>query len=130
MKCTNELELTKMASHNNFGIKGEKLAEEFLKKKGFTILHRNYRYLKAEIDILARRAEILAVVEVKSRSSEFFESVAETVSRKKIKLIVMAADHYVIENALNVEVRFDIITVLKKGESYELEHLENAFYHF
>ena len=86
--------------------------------------------MKAEIDILARKEEILAVVEVKSRSSEYFEAAAETVGRKKIKLIVMAADHYVIENALDVEVRFDIITVLKKGNSYELEHLENAFYHF
>ena len=42
----------------------------------------------------------------------------------------MAADHYVVENALDVEVRFDIITVVKKAGSYEMDHLENAFYHF
>lgn len=119
-----------MATHNNFGIKGEQLAEDLLKGKGFTILHRNYRYLKAEIDILARKEELLAVVEVKSRSSEAFEYAAETVSRKKINLMVMAADQYIIKNALDVEVRFDIITVLKKGDTYTLEHLENAFYHF
>jgi putative endonuclease len=119
-----------MATHNSFGIKGEKLAEEYLREKGFTILHRNYRYLKAEIDILARKEDLLAVVEVKSRSSEFFEMVAETVSQKKIKLMVMAANNFVIDNSLDVEVRFDIVTVLKKGDSYSLEHIENAFYYF
>ena len=106
------------------------MAEELLKGKGFSILRRNYRYLKAEIDILARKGDLLAVVEVKSRSSEIIETAASTVSRKKVGLLVMAADHYVVENALDVEVRFDIITVVKKAGSYEMEHLENAFYHF
>ena len=106
------------------------MAEDLLKEKGFSILFRNYRYLKAEIDILARKGDLLAVVEVKSRSSEVVESAASTVSKKKISLLAMAADHFVIENALDVEVRFDIITVLKKANSYELNHLEDAFYHF
>jgi putative endonuclease len=56
--------------------------------------------------------------------------VAETVSQKKIKLMVMAANNFVIDNSLDVEVRFDIVTVLKKGDSYSLEHIENAFYYF
>lgn len=42
----------------------------------------------------------------------------------------MAADHYVVENDLDVEVRFDIITILKKNGKFSIEHLENAFYHF
>jgi putative endonuclease len=119
-----------MASHNVFGSRGEKMAAEYLSGKGYSILFRNYRYLKAEIDILARKGELLVVVEVKTRSSEIVEAAAATVSRKKMNLLVMAADHFVVENALDVEVRFDIITVLKKADSYEIDHMENAFYHF
>lgn len=119
-----------MSEHNIFGKKGEDLATEFLNKKGFKIQSRNYRYLKAEIDIIALKKDVLIIVEVKSRSSEFLESIANTVTPKKIKRLVMAADHYVISHNLDVDVRFDIITVLKKNDTYIIEHLENAFYHF
>ncbi|MCL4162453.1 UNVERIFIED_CONTAM: hypothetical protein GTU68_036817 [Idotea baltica] len=99
-------------------------------KKGYTIRYKNYRYLKAEIDIIAQKDTILAIVEVRSRSSDFMVNIAETVTPKKIKLLVMAADHYVTEADLDLEVRFDIITILKNKNRFELEHLENAFYHF
>jgi putative endonuclease len=86
--------------------------------------------LKAEIDIIAKKGDILAIVEVKSRSSDYMQSIAETVTEKKIKLMVMAADHYIISKDLDVEARFDIITVHKNGLNFNIEHLENAFYHF
>ena len=119
-----------MGKHNEFGKKGEQLAVELLQRKGYIIKHKNYRYLKAEIDIIAQKGSILAIVEVKSRSSEFFKNIADTVTENKIKLLVMAANHYVIANNLDVEVRFDIITVLKKQEKFSIVHLEDAFYHF
>ncbi len=119
-----------MGKHNEFGKLGEQKATEYLEKMGYTIKYRNYRYLKAEIDILALKGDVLAVVEVKSRSSDALQEIAETVNRKKIGLLVTAADHFVVENDLDVEVRFDIITILKKGSKYHLEHLENAFFHF
>ncbi len=119
-----------MGKHNEFGKEGEQIAVDFLLKKGYTIVYRNYRYLKAEVDILAQKENILAVVEVRSRSSDFIENIADTITPKKIKLLVAAADHYVTEANLDVEVRFDIITILKNKKRFELEHLENAFYHF
>jgi len=119
-----------MGKHNEFGKEGEKLAIEFLRKKGYAIRYQNYRYLKAEIDVIAQKAETLAIVEVKSRSSEFIQPIAETVTQKKIKLLVMATDHYVNELNLDVDVRFDIITILKQKNGFKIEHLENAFYHF
>lgn len=119
-----------MGKHNEFGREGEELAATFLRKKGYTIVYKNYRYLKAEIDIIAQKDDILAIVEVRSRSSDFFENIAETVSTKKIKLLVMAADHYVAETDLDIEVRFDIITILKTKSALTIEHLEGAFYHF
>ncbi len=119
-----------MGKHNEFGKKGEQIAVDFLIKKGYSIKYRNYRYLKAEIDIIALKDDVLAIVEVKSRSSTFHENIAETVTPKKIKLMVMATDYYVIDSDLDVEVRFDIITILKTKTQFEIKHLENAFYHF
>ena len=119
-----------MGKHNEFGEEGEQIAVDFLIKEGYNIKYRNYRYLKAEIDIIAQKGEVLAIVEVRSRSSDFLENIAETITPKKIKLMVMAADHYVVESNLDVEVRFDIITILKNKRKFELEHLKNAFYHF
>ena len=119
-----------MGKHNEFGKLGEQKAVDFLVKNGYTIKHKNFRYLKAEIDIIAQKDDVLAIVEVKSRSSDFLENIAETVTQKKINLLVSAADYYVTSNDLDLDVRFDIITVLKKGKSLVVEHLENAFYHF
>jgi putative endonuclease len=119
-----------MGKHNEFGKEGEQIAADFLLKKGYTISYRNYRYLKAEIDIIAKKDEIVAIVEVRSRRSDYIENIAETVTQKKIKLLVMAADYYILSTDLDVEVRFDIITILKNKNRFEIEHLENAFYHF
>lgn len=119
-----------MGKHNEFGKEGEQIAVDFLVKNGYKIKYRNYRYLKAEIDIIAQKEEVLAIVEVRSRSSDFLENIAETITPKKIKLMVMGADYYVTEGDLDIEVRFDIITILKNKSKFELEHLENAFYHF
>jgi putative endonuclease len=119
-----------MGKHNEFGKEGEQIAVDYLKKNGYAIKYKNYRYLKAEIDIIAKKEDVLAIVEVRSRSSNFIENISETVTPKKIKLLVMAADHYVTDNNLDVEVRFDIITILKNKSKFELEHLKSAFYHF
>ncbi|UJH68710.1 YraN family protein [Allomuricauda sp. SCSIO 65647] len=119
-----------MGKHNEFGKLGEQLAVDFLIRNGYQILRRNYRYLKGELDIVAKKDAVLSIVEVKSRSSDFIETIAETVNQKKIKLIVATADAFVTENNREEEVRFDIITILKKGTEYELEHIEDAFYHF
>ena len=119
-----------MGTHNDFGKLGEELAAKFLSKNGYVILHRNFRYLKAEIDIIARKDDVLAIVEVKSRSSEFIQEIASTVNQKKIGLLALAADHYVNEHHLDIEVRFDVITIVKNNSSYQVNHLEDAFFHF
>nr|WP_299345060.1 YraN family protein [Allomuricauda sp.] len=119
-----------MGKHNEFGRFGEEVAEDFLRNRGYKILQKNYYYTKAEVDIIAQKDDTLAIIEVKSRSRGFFKDMSEVVHPKKIKLLVKAADHYVIENDLDVEVRFDIITVIKKDLGFEVEHLEDAFHHF
>jgi putative endonuclease len=119
-----------MAQHNELGKKGEKLAIDFLLKNGYTILDTNWRYQKAEVDIIAQKGEILAVVEVKTRSTTDFGNPQDFVNPKKIKLLVSAIDEYVISKDLDVEVRFDIIAIVKENNNFTIEHLEDAFFHF
>ncbi|MBT8264648.1 MAG: endonuclease [Eudoraea sp.] len=119
-----------MGSHNELGVQGEQLAENHLKMAGYTVLCRNYRYLKAEIDIIALKGEVLTIVEVKTRSSDHIKPIAEAVDTKKIKLLALAADNYVLESEWDGEVRFDIITVLRSQDKFAVNHIENAFFPF
>jgi putative endonuclease len=119
-----------MASHNELGQKGEDLAAEFLQKKGYEIVERNWRFKKAEIDIIAKKNDVLAVVEVKTRSSNYFGDPQDFINQKKIKLLVEAINEYVISKGLDVEVRFDVIAITKNNNNFDIEHLEDAFFHF
>lgn len=119
-----------MAEHNELGKKGEELAIEYLQEKGYVILEKNYRFQKAEIDIIAKKAEVLIVVEVKTRSTSYFGNPQDFISSKKVKLLVAAADNYINEKDLNVELRFDVIALIKEKRKFKIEHLENAFLHF
>ncbi|KAB8155894.1 YraN family protein [Kordia sp. TARA_039_SRF] len=119
-----------MATHNELGIEGEKLAVSHLTKKGYTILETNYRFQKAEVDIIAQKAQTLVVVEVKTRTSADFGNPEEFVSKKKIQLLVKAVDYYITENDLDVEVRFDVIAILTQKANMSLNHIKDAFYHF
>ncbi|RYD94680.1 MAG: endonuclease [Sphingobacteriales bacterium] len=119
-----------MAEHNELGKEGEKQAADFLAKAGYTILQKNYVYDKAEIDILAQKGGTLAVVEVKTRTSLDFGLPQDFVKPKKMQLMVKAVNEYIIQNDLDVEARFDIIAVFKSAKGWQIEHLEDAFYHF
>lgn len=119
-----------MASHNELGTLGEELAAQFLLREGYVILERNWTFQKAEIDIIAQKNEQIIIVEVKTRNSDFFGDPQDFVTPGKIKLLVKAANEYIISNDLDLEVRFDIIAVLKNQKVEKLEHFENAFYHF
>ena len=119
-----------MAEHNELGKLGEELAVEFLRKDGYEILETNWIFQKAEIDIIAQKETILAVVEVKTRSSLEFGLPQDFVKPKKIQLLVKAINEYVVSKDLDIEVRFDIIAVHKEDKSYAIEHLKDAFYHF
>jgi putative endonuclease len=120
----------KMAEHNELGKQGEALAVEFLQQKGYAILETNWTFQKAEIDIIAQKDSVLAIVEVKTRSSIDYGLPQDFVKPKKIQLLVKAVNEYVLANNLEVEVRFDIIAIHKEGAEYNLEHIEEAFYYF
>jgi len=119
-----------MAEHNELGKLGEELAVDFLQQNGYDILETNWVFQKAEIDIIAQKENILAIVEVKTRSTIDFGLPQDFVKPKKIQLLVKAVNEYVISNDLDVEVRFDIIAIHKEGKNYKIEHIDDAFYHF
>ncbi|MBK8600119.1 MAG: YraN family protein [Flavobacterium sp.] len=119
-----------MAEHNELGKQGEELAVDFLQKNGYEILETNWTFQKAEIDVIAQKEEVLAIVEVKTRSNIDFGLPQDFVKPKKIQLLVKAVNEYVTQNDLDVSVRFDIIAIQKNGNEFIIEHLEDAFLHF
>lgn len=119
-----------MAEHNELGKFGEELAVAFLQKEGYAILETNWTFQKAEVDIIAQKNSVLAVVEVKTRSSIEFGLPQDFVKPKKIQLLVKAVNEYIVSNDLEAEVRFDIIAIYKEGKDYRIEHIMDAFYYF
>ena len=117
-----------MADHNDFGKLAEELAEQFLGQKNYKILAKNYRYQKAEIDIIAEFENQIIIVEVKARKTDAFMLPQEAINKKKIRLIVSAANDFLEQNNINLESRFDVISVLpNETGKLEINHIENAF---
>jgi len=119
-----------MSKPYNRGILGERMAVDYLISKGYRILAQNYRYLKREVDILAQKENYLAAVEVKTRSTSDFGAPEEFLKPAQIQRIIKTVDYFVTSKSLDVEVRFDIIAIVLSSQDSELEHIENAFYHF
>jgi putative endonuclease len=116
--------------HLEVGKKGEDLASEYLTGKGYIILERNWTFEKAELDIIAIKEGLLVFVEVKTRRSDFYGDPEDAVTPAKIKNILNAAEAYIEEKDMDNEIRFDIISIIMKGEITEITHLEDAIYPF
>ena len=117
-----------MATHNDFGKLAEDMAVEYLQKNGHKILARNFRFQKAEIDIISEKDDLIIITEVKARSTDAFILPQEAVTKTKIRSIVSAANHYLEEFSKDQEVRFDIISVLPdEKRKLVLEHIADAF---
>jgi len=119
-----------LAQHNELGKLGEQMAVSFLQRNGYKILDINWRYLKGEIDVIAQKENTLVIVEVKTRTSIDIVAPEDSVNAKKIKLLVATANQYIIEKDIDLEARFDIITIHKKDNKFDLNHIEDAFYFF
>jgi len=111
----------------SFGKKGETIALEYLIKKGYMILERNYRSGKNEIDIIARNSGEIVFIEVKTRSSEIFCEPESAVNRDKQRAIIRVAHSYIMRNNIKEEARFDIIAIIRNEVETKINHIENAF---
>lgn len=116
-------------AHLRLGRRGEAAARGELERLGMRILCANYRHRRGEIDLIARDGEVLAFVEVKSRSSESWVRPAQAVGRPKQRMLSDTALAYLNElGRPQVAFRFDIVEVLFAGpEVREVRHIPDAF---
>jgi putative endonuclease len=109
------------------GEKGEQIAADYLSRKGYHIIERNWIFDHKELDIIAWEGDELVFVEVKTRTGYQYEHPLEAISTGKIRNLVIAADRYIRMRDLDVESRFDVITVVFYGDKFELQHYPGAF---
>jgi putative endonuclease len=117
-----------MAEHNELGKKGEAEAAQFLALKGYDILEKNWRYGKLEIDIIAQHRNKLVIIEVKARGTGIWGNPEEAVTKGKIKFLAEATEAYLNQNNIDLEVRFDIVSVLFQNDTFQIDHIEEAFH--
>ena len=116
-----------MAEHNDFGKLGEELAVDYLTGKGYEILERNWRNVHKEIDIIAKEGKFLVIVEVKTRQTDEYGEPDVAVTRKKQRMLIAAANAYITRKGLDMETRFDIISIVFRDGEPVIEHIEDAF---
>ncbi len=116
-----------MAKHLDVGKKGEDLAAAYLLEKGFKLLERNWRYSRAEVDLIALDEGILVFVEVKTRSYTAFGRPEEFVTERKEQFLAAAASAYMEAIDHDGEIRFDVIGVVL-SEPVDIQHFPDAFF--
>lgn len=122
-----------MAEHNDFGKEGEEIAAQYLQKKGYVILNRDWRYgrSKSDLDIVAKSPDEATVVfvEVKTRQHDCLVDPRYSINRKKMSLLGRDAHNYIQLFNITEHVRFDAIFVIVNKTTGEktIEHLEDAF---
>lgn len=117
-----------MDSTKETGQKGEQIAADFLKTKGYLIHAVNWHSGNKEIDIIAEINNTVIIVEVKSRTVPFIMEPELAVTLSKQKLLIQAANSYIFYKNIDKEIRFDIISIVFIKDSYKIKHLEDAFY--
>lgn len=116
-----------MAQHNTLGKKGEDMACRFLQDKGYEIIERNWTWRKLELDIIARKDNYLVIAEIRTRSTDMYGEPECTITDKKIRRIINAADAYIKKNKIDLSVRFDIISITGQEGDFRIKHIEDAF---
>lgn len=118
-----------MARHHETGKRGEALALAHFQQKGYEILAQNWRFSRAEVDIVAKDGDCLVFAEVKARRSAQFGHPAAFVTPKKRRFLADAAQEYMRETGYEWAFRFDIVAVvLVPGAAPRIEHFQDAFF--
>ena len=117
-----------MAKHLILGQKGEDIAAGYLEQHGYTILDRNWRSGHKELDLVVLKDNTVVFVEVKTRTSTEYGDPWSFVDDRKIRRIVNSADAYVRFKSIDMDVRFDIISITVVNGDFKVEHIEQAFF--
>jgi len=117
-----------MAQHNKTGNLGEAMAVEYFTGNGFTVLHRNWRHLHWEVDIIASKDAVLHFVEVKTRRTKKFGYPEEAVSKKKIQNLINASEEYLYQFPQWKRIQFDILSIsILNNEPVEYFLIEDVY---
>ena len=117
-----------MDKRQSLGKRGEDLACEELKKRGYVIVERRFRTRFGELDIVARDGHVLVFVEVRARSSCSFGTPFESVTwKKRQRLSQMAAAYLFVKRLPGVACRFDVVSVLERQGERTIELMRSAF---
>jgi putative endonuclease len=111
-----------------FGRQGENLAVDFLREEGYQILECNWRFKHIEVDIIARDKDQLVIAEVKTRSGNSYGEPSTAVDFRKQRFLIFAAERYLFSHNLDLEVRFDIVSIIIDHGRTVLEHIKEAFH--
>jgi putative endonuclease len=114
-------------NHEELGAHGERLACKYLVKKGYSILDQNWRFGRNEIDIVALFQDKVIVVEVKTRQTAKIGEPWRAVTKSKQKAIIKVAHAYLLQNEIDFETQFDIISIVYNSYRCDLEHIQGAF---
>lgn len=117
-----------MRSGHALGKEGEDFAAAYLSAHGYTILERNYRFGRIEVDIIARDGKFIVFVEVKARSSIRYGYPEAAIDLKKVKRIARVAAHYMYENKIEAFMRFDVVALERRGSEWICMHTPDAFF--
>ena len=110
------------------GKEGERIAEQFLKKKGYKLVERNYRCAAGELDLIVLDQRVIVFVEVKTRTGMGYGTALEAVEARKQRKMIYAAQFFLNAKKLGQrEARFDVIGISWPGAEPQVEHIENAF---
>jgi putative endonuclease len=110
------------------GREGERLAELYLRKKGYKLVQRNYRCSGGELDLIVLDRRVIVFVEVKTRTGSGFGTPFEAVESRKQQRMIRAAQVFLAEKRLQQrDARFDVVGVSWPGREPVIEHIENAF---
>ena len=114
-----------MYIHHETGKIGEDLAAQYLKNLDYKIIERNFVAKQGEIDIIARNKQELVFIEVKTRTNTLYGKPVEAVNEQKQKHLISTAKYYLHSKHLENEfVRFDVIEVYLRQNSYRINHIK------
>lgn len=130
LKNTSMLTMTKNINTQKKGLRGEQIAHQYLKDKGYQIISQNFRFSRSEIDLIALKQGVLVFVEVKFHQDKGFGFPEEAVSLAQQARVAQAAEQYIYESNWEGDIRFDILAIQSNsaGGALDIQHFEDAFY--
>jgi len=116
-----------MAAHNELGKWGEDLAADYLQRKGYTIIERDWKSGRRDLDIVAKNGNVIVFVEVKTRRNSLYGQPEEAVDYRKLQSLQQAINHYIKFRHISQEVRFDIISIVGTiGSEPDIQHIQDV----